>query len=187
MSAAHDPNRPDLGGNIVYGDENTWAPKLWRYLRDRFAIRSMLDVGCGEGHAVDFFQRMGVYAHGIDGLMSNVHRAVIPIAHHDLLTGPYVMPVDFVWSCEVAEHIDPAKVWNYTATLANAKVIAMTHAVPGQGGHHHVNCQPADYWVEKMRGHGYSIYHGNEMLRQLSSRDETWNYFQKTGLLFIRD
>ena len=145
MYTVMDQQRKDLGGNIRYGDLSTFTPNLWRYLIDRFAVRSMLDVGCGEGHAVRFFFKQGVMAHGIDGLRSNVERAVAPIALHDILSGPYVMPVDLVWSCEVAEHILPEKVGYYLDTLANGKVVAMTHAMPGQDGHHHVNCQPDEY------------------------------------------
>ena len=187
MSAAYDVNRPDLGGNVRHGDQNTWAPNLWRYLRERFAISSMLDVGCGEGHAVDFFSRMGVKAFGIDGLLGNVQRAVTPIALHDLLSGPFTMPVDFVWSCEVAEHIAPEKVDYYVDTLANARIIAMTHAVPGQPGHHHVNCQPSEYWVAKIASRGYSLYSNNEVLRRIAAQGDVPTYFQYTGLLFLKD
>ena len=83
-----DSARPDLGGNMRHGDIHTACPALWRYLVERFAVKSVLDVGCGEGHAVSFFQRLGVMAHGIDGLRTNVARSVVPIALHDLLTGP---------------------------------------------------------------------------------------------------
>ncbi len=155
-------------------------------MRELFAVRSMLDVGCGEGHAVAFFNQIGVYGFGIDGLLTNVHRAVTPIAHHDLLTGPFTMPVDLVWSCEVAEHIAESHVDNYISTLVNGKVVAMTHAVPGQDGHHHVNCQPAEYWIAKMQARGYQLYVGNERLRQICSRDEAWSYFVGTGLVFLR-
>jgi 2-polyprenyl-3-methyl-5-hydroxy-6-metoxy-1,4-benzoquinol methylase len=34
----------------------------------RFGIRTVLDVGCGQGHAVAFLNQIGVHAHGIDGL-----------------------------------------------------------------------------------------------------------------------
>jgi cyclopropane fatty-acyl-phospholipid synthase-like methyltransferase len=142
--------RPDLGGNIRYSDANTFTPKSWTYLIDRFVPRSMLDVGCGEGHTVAFFAKRGVWAHGIDGMPENVRSSVIPIALHDILSGPYIMPVDLVWSSEVAEHILPDKVDNYLDTLSNGKIVAMTHALPGQHGHHHVNCQPDEYWIEKM-------------------------------------
>ncbi|MCX7383569.1 MAG: class I SAM-dependent methyltransferase [Alphaproteobacteria bacterium] len=186
MSAVIDANRPDLGGNIRHGDSNTFAPKLWRYLIERFAIRSMLDVGCGEGHAVHFFHKQGVYAHGIDGLASNVQRAVVPITLHDLLAGPYIMPVDLAWSCEVAEHIAPSKVHHYLDTLANGRIVAMTHAVPGQDGHNHVNCQPSEYWVEALRTRGFSLERSQEYYRQIAARDDVPNYFQMTGLVFVR-
>jgi len=146
----------------------------------------MLDVGCGEGHAVLFFTRCGVHAHGIDGLIKNVERAVIPIAHHDLLRGPYIMPVDFVWSCEVAEHISEDKVDYYLETLTNGRVIAMTHAVPGQGGHHHVNCQPSEYWIEKMARRGFGLERSQNYYRKIAAKDDVQNYFQQTGLIFVR-
>lgn len=186
MHMVVDAARVDLGGNIRHGDAATFVPNLWRYLIDRFAVRSMLDVGCGEGHAVNFFFKQGVMAHGIDGLRANIDHAVAPIALHDLLGGPYVMPVDLVWSCEVAEHILPEKVGNYIDTLANGKIVAMTHAVPGQGGHHHVNCQPDEYWIELMRSRGYALERSQPVYRHLAQREGIPNYFVTSGLVFCR-
>ena len=146
----------------------------------------MLDVGCGEGHAVHFFWKRGVFAHGIDGLGANIARAVVPIAYHDLLQSAYVMPVDFVWSCEVAEHILPEKVDYFLDTLANGKIVAMTHASPGQEGHHHVNCQPAEYWIEGMGRRGYVLERAQNYYREIAAKDDVPNYFQTSGLLFVR-
>jgi hypothetical protein len=179
--------RPDLGGNLRHGDIHTWSPRFWRYLVERFAISSVLDVGCGEGHAVNFFHKLGLVAHGIDGLIENVKRAITPVALHDLTLGPYVMPVDLAWSCEVAEHIQPDYVDHFVNTLANGRVVAMTHAVPGQGGHHHVNCQPPEYWIGKLRAKGYSLSPDGDIFREIAGREETWNYFGRTGLVFVRD
>jgi hypothetical protein len=114
-------------------------------------------------------------------------RAVVPIAQHDILSAPYYMPVDLVWSCEVAEHIQPEKVDNYIETLSNGKVIAMTHAVPGQAGHHHVNCQPAEYWIDLMASHGYSISDDQAVFRDISAKERTWTYFARSGLVFVRN
>jgi hypothetical protein len=183
-----DDVRPDLGGNIRHGDPWTSCPSVWRYLIDRFGVGSMLDVGCGEGHAVKFFQRAGVLAHGIDGLVTNVQRAVTPIALHDLTRGPYVMPVDLVWSCEVAEHIVPACAGYFLDTLANGRVVAMTHAAPGQRGHHHVNCQPADYWIEHMASRGFVRCDATTAeARAVAHRDGGGanNHFTR-GMIFIR-
>lgn len=179
-------SRPDLGGNIRHGDIHTFAPLLWRYLVERFAVTSVLDVGCGEGHAVSFFRKLGLHAHGIDGLVQNVRNAVIPIALHDLLAAPYVMPVDFVWSCEVAEHIAPDRVANYLDTLANGRVVAMTHALPGQPGHHHVNCQPDEYWITGMVERGFLLDSENATYRTISGKDNVGNYFTASGLVFLR-
>ncbi|MGG3810904.1 methyltransferase domain-containing protein [Methylorubrum rhodesianum] len=182
-----DTKRPDLGGNMRHGDIHTWTPRLWNYLVHRFGIQTVLDVGCGEGHSVLFFHRMGLRSHGIDGLTANVERAITPIALHDLLSGPYKMPVDLVWSCEVAEHIIPEKVDNYIDSLTNGRVVAMTHALPEQGGHHHVNCQPKEYWIELMSSRGYILSEDNDIFIEISKREETWNYFSKSGLVFIRN
>lgn len=182
-----DQNRPDLGGNIRHGDIHTFCPVLWRYLVERYGVRSVLDVGCGEGHAVLFFHRLGVFSHGIDGLDINVRRAVAPIAKHDLSSGAYLTPVDLVWSCEVAEHIAEESVAHYLDTLANGQVVAMTHAVPGQNGHHHVNCQPSEYWVEGMRQRGYMLSEDSQIIRDIALKELTWNYFYRTGLVFARN
>lgn len=186
MVFVSDQTRPDLGGNLRHGDVHTWCPVLWRFLIERFGVRSVLDVGCGEGHSVLFFHRLGVFAHGIEGLEANVRRAVVPIARHDILSGPYLMPVDLVWCCEVAEHIDPAFVPNFVDTLANGRVVAMTHALPGQHGYHHVNCQPAEYWIELMKRKGYLLSEENDVIREVANKDKTWNYFATSGLVFLK-
>ena len=178
--------RPDLGGNMRHGDVHTWSPVLWRFLAERYSLRSMLDVGCGEGHAVAFFHGMGLYAHGIDGLLTNIERSVAPIALHDLLTGPYKMPVEFVWSCEVAEHIETDSVSHYLDTLTNGNIIAMTHALPGQGGHNHVNCQPPEYWISRLGERGYVVSEDNNIFRDVSGKEFAWTYFGRSGLVFVR-
>jgi hypothetical protein len=33
----------------------------------------------------------------------------------------------------------------------------LTHAEPGDVGHHHVNCRPTDYWVRKMNEFGFEF------------------------------
>lgn len=181
-----DPQMPELGGNGRHGDIGTFCPRLWRYLVERFGIQSVLDVGCGEGHAVAFFHGLGLIAHGIDGLPLNIKRAITPIALHDIRNGPYIMPVDLVWSCEVAEHIDEDKVDNYIQTLVNGKIVAMTHAEPGDPGHHHVNNQTKEYWIEKLNAVGYELDPYNGVYVTVSKRDEVESYFSRTGLVFRR-
>ncbi len=177
---------PHLGGNLRHGDLNCLSFAMWKMLVDRFAIRSMLDVGCGEGHAVKYFHSLGCIAHGVDGLMTNVQRAVMPIALHDLTNGPYIMPVDMTLSIEVAEHIEEAYVGHYLETLRNGKIIVMTHALPSQQGFHHVNCQPEEYWTARLEARGYVLDPMNNYWRNLSKADGHQSYFAQSGLVFLR-
>lgn len=52
-------NAPHLGGNLWQGDPWTFAPRVWRYMIDRFAVNSVLDIGSGRGHAAHWFHRAG--------------------------------------------------------------------------------------------------------------------------------
>jgi hypothetical protein len=177
--------KEDLGGNLRHGDTNSITPFFWRYLIERFAVRSLLDVGAGEGHALGIFHRMGVIAHGIDGLDRNVRNAKFPIALHDITMGPYLFPCDMTLCVEVVEHIEEAYVDNLVTTLANAPVVVMTHGHPGQPGHHHVNNQPREYWVEKLGQRGYGLSIDNDKFRDMARRENADCYFSESGLVFL--
>lgn len=177
---------PHLGGNLRHGDGQTSTPVLWQALIDRFAPRSMLDVGAGEAHAAAFFARRSIHAHGIDGLRSNVANARHPIALHDFAAGPYVYPCDLTYCVEVVEHVDEAYVDALLDTLANAPIVVMTHAEPGQRGHHHVNLQDKTYWIKRMIDRGYRLTIDNQFFRDLAARENPDAFFAKTGLIFLR-
>lgn len=181
-----DGDAPDLGGNLLHGDTQAITPGLWTFLLNRFAPRVMLDIGAGEGHALSFFHRHGVIAHGFDGLAQNAATAKHPIALHDLKSGPYAYPCDLVHCVEVVEHIAEEFLDNLLKTFSNAPVVVMTHALPGQRGHHHVNLQPEDYWVEKMRGIGYGLSRDNDKFRAIAKGENPDAYFAQSGLVFLR-
>lgn len=177
---------PHLGGNVNGGDAMSWTPTLWAALVKQFEVKSVLDVGCGQGHAVQWFRDHIGSAEGIDGLPRNVAEAVTPIYQHDLRDGAYAVPSDLVWSCEVAEHVEPRFVDNYLDTLASGRVVAMTHAMPDQAGYHHVNCQPSDYWIERMVARGYvHDWPATVAWRHIAANDGHV-YFTRSGLVFVR-
>ena len=181
-----EPGRQDLGGNCRYGDHRSITPRLWQHFIDRFGIQSMLDVGSGEGHAARYFFRQGVIAHAIDGAPSNINRSRFPAALHDLTTGPYMFPCDLVLCVETIEHIGSKFETHVLDTLCNADIVAMTHALPGQSGYHHVNCRPEEYWVSEMNERGYMLALENEEYRQLAVEEVSDAYFAETGLVFLR-
>ena len=181
-----DGTRPDLGGNLLHGDTQAIMPQFWKFLLDRFAPRSVLDIGAGEGYALSYFNRAGIIAHGFDGLPRNAETARHPIAVHDLTAGPYRYPCDLVHCVEVVEHIEEAYLDNLLQTFMNAPVVVMTHALPGQRGHHHVNLQPQDYWVGKMAEIGYELAMDNDKFRAIAKTENADSYFAKSGLVFLR-
>jgi hypothetical protein len=183
-----DQRYPHLGGNLHHGDFNTLDLELFKVLVKRFAVATALDVGCGEGHLLWNLARMGVHAHGIDGLRLNVDRAVYPIAMHDLVECPYYMPVDMVVSIEVAEHVDTKYVDHYVDTLTNGNIVVMTHATEKDtGGHHHVNLQDEGYWLSIMREKGYRLDYYNDYYRAFARRHNEDSFFAKTGLILLKE
>jgi cyclopropane fatty-acyl-phospholipid synthase-like methyltransferase len=187
LVGVYDDMRPDLGGNYHHGDNQSFTPALWNYLVERFCIHSVLDLGCGEGHNVSyFFHKLGILAHGIDGLRLNVERAIFPIAWHDLTLGPYYMPVDLVTCIEVVEHIDEKYIGNLLDTLTNGRIVCMSHALPEQDGYHHVNCRPDEYWIDHFTARGYVLAAENEICREMARAERGFRYFSVSGLVFLR-
>src|SRR5688572_19773196 len=101
---------PHLGGYIEGGDPDTWYPALWDWAYDQLGVRTVLDVGCGEGHTVRYFTSLGCEAFGIDGSAKAMRDSVAPSQQivHDFTAGPFDprRTFDLVWSCEFVEHID---------------------------------------------------------------------------------
>ncbi len=177
-----------LGGNIEGGDAATFYPGLWAWLVERFAVESVLDIGCGEGHALAEFARLGVRGVGVDGLRQNVveaRRKDVRCIHHDFTKGtaPLDDAFDLGWSCEFVEHLEERHLDNILAAFATCRVVAMTHALPGQGGHHHVNCQTSAYWIDKLASVGFSHLASETTLARTSFPD---GYWRNTGLIFER-
>jgi len=181
-----DDGAPHLGGNRPGGDPLCMCPDVWSYLAWRYKIKSVFDVGCGTGETMRYFQQLGCDTVGIDGMQANVDQCP-PIAKVFDICGPEKWSTfdvfDLVWCCEVVEHIDEAHVDVLLDLLTSGLHLAMTHAVPGQPGYHHVNCQPAEYWIEKIEARGMRFdFETTKFVQSLILDNE--NYFKKTGLIF---
>ena len=77
---------------------------------------------------------------------------------------------------------------NYMKTFkdSHAKYLIVTHAVPGQGGHHHVNCQDEDYWFDAFGKYGFT--HDKELTQHFREASTMKKPFvATTGLVFKRD
>jgi SAM-dependent methyltransferase len=169
-----------------HGDPWTWTPLLWDFLLEELRPATMIDLGCGEGHAAQYFLERGVEVLGVDGSTVAQHGTMLP-AHrfllYDLTLAPLPLArVDLVWCCEMVEHVETRYLDNVLQALSLGKYVAMTHAEPGQGGHHHVNCQPMAYWVGKLREAGLVLDWPLSLgSRVLTSPEAHWT---RSGLIF---
>lgn len=140
---------PDhLGGSSM---RSHYDPVTLMYLRDRCGVRTMIDLGCGPGANVITANRLGIEAWGIDGDPN-----CLPDLLHDFTKGPLhpAQSVDLVWSMEFLEHVEEQYLDNFMPVFEAGKYAMVTFAPPGHPGHHHVNCQPQEYWVDVFAARG---------------------------------
>ncbi len=191
------PDEPEiahLGGNTVGGNPQTFYPDLWRWMIAKLSINTVLDVGCGEGHAIREFERLGGDAFGIDGSVRNVQLANYSFCH-DLTKGPCVinefteLPLcdlpytfDLVWCCEVVGQIDIQYIDNICRTISQGKYLALTHQLPDQQGYHVVNGRPPEFWTAVLRDYGMDK---DDALTEESKRYAGF-YWAKTGGIYRR-
>jgi len=173
------------GLDVRHGDPQTYTPELWRWAVERLRVRSVLDVGCGEGHAAGFFRELGCDVLAVDGSPQARRDSVVPDVHvlHDFSEGAYLpeRTFDLVWSCEFVEHVEERYAENFLESFASAETVMMTHALPGQPGWHHVNCQTADYWIRRLADHGFRY---DEALTLVSRSVAGRGHYGGSGLFF---
>ena len=190
-----------LGGhkNITHLDEGA-LDHMIRILN----VKSMLDIGCGPGGMVELAKSKGLDAYGIDGdfEVERPKKTKKFIKIHDYEVGPsdFDKQVDLVWSVEFLEHVWEKYQDNYMKDFQRGKFVIVTYAPVGKAGHHHVNCNTQEYWIDVFKKYGFS-YDANmtRMIREASTmgrfkRNKStgemfWrkDFVKQNGLCFVRN
>lgn len=173
-------NEERLGGTNVNGDPGTYFhPNVWGYFFNTLNIKSIVDIGCGFGYAIDFIKKnfSNIEIIGIEGSPKVVSICLHPenIRQHDYNTGPYMLEktFDLGWSTEFVEHVEEQYIPNFIATFKCCKYVAFSFGGPGQGGHHHVNCNTKEYWINKFKENNFEyLEKENIILNQLAEKDK---------------
>lgn len=157
------------------------------YLIKTFDVKSMIDIGCGPGGMVKLAKDKGLKILGVDGddKVERDEAVQSLITIHDYAKGPFVPTetFDLAWSVEFVEHVDKQYMQHFLETFKHCKYVAMTHALPGQPGHHHVNCMPIEYWCGALEAVGFMVMvdETNEMRKVSTMRER---YIRQQGYIF---
>ena len=166
------------------------ASRIISIVQSIMPVRSVVDIGCARGTWLREWQAHGVNdVVGVDG--DYVDRARLEISPsrfvvHDL-AAQYDLQrrFDLAQSLEVAEHLPAARAASFVADIVTlAPVVLFSAAPPGQGGEHHLNEQPYDYWRALFRHQGYVAV---DCLRPLLTRDAGIpRWYRHNLMLYVR-
>ncbi len=153
-------------------------------------VRSVVDIGCGDGSWLAAFRKFGVEEIlGIDGEYVDGELLQIPRDRFQAfdLTKPFSLGrvYDLAISLEVAEHLPADCAAAFVECLTRlAPFVLFSAAIPFQGGDHHVNEQWPDRWAGLFQKHDYVPV---DFIRKRVWKNEAveWWYAQNT-LLFVR-
>lgn len=171
-----------LGG---HEDLTQYDEGAFDYLARRFAVRSFLDVGCGPGGMAAYALSRGIAARGVDGDPRHARGSLL-ITEHDYAEGPLdAGSHDLGWAVEFVEHVEERYVPHFMATFAGCRHVFITAAVPGQPGHHHVNCQWGDYWIARFAEAGF-VHDAEATAGVRAASTMKSGFTAQTGLVFRR-
>lgn len=167
-------------GNVTHIDSG-----LLQFAKDELKCKTMLDIGCGPGGMVHEANRLGLNAKGVDGDFITTREKSELFIIHDFTKGKLNLDekYDLIWCCEFVEHVEKQYEDNWMSLMQNGKYIFVTYSEPGKPGHHHVNCEPLEYWIKLYEKYGFKY---REDLTKQSKELSTMKreFWKDTGLIF---
>jgi SAM-dependent methyltransferase len=134
--------------------------------------KTVVDVGCGSGALLASFRALGCDVRGLeysDAGLNFCRARGLSVEKFNIEKDAFQSSgADLVVSFEVAEHLAARNADRYIKLLCSISPhIAMSAAIPGQGGTEHINEQPHSYWIEKFEANGRRF--DSDTSRRLSS------------------
>ncbi len=168
---------PDIYEVARQGSQNG-ATVLVPILCDWFAPRTVIDAGCGEGWFGRAFADRGRQVVGLDSAIEQASEETfanggnLRLAQHDLTQDAPLGQADLTLCLEVGEHLpEDAAAVLVKSLCASAPIVVFSGALPGQGGHLHVNEQWPTYWADLFAVYDYVF-----------SDDLRWLIWENEGL-----
>lgn len=163
------------------------VPVVLEYVRPQ----SVVDFGCGKGAWLSVFRKHGVAeVLGVDG--APLHPASLWIPQDQFLRldirRPAFLPesYDLAVCLEIAEHLPAESADGLVEALTKAApVVLFSAAIPGQGGHGHINEQWPEYWAERFAAQGYVAV--DCLRRRIWTDGRVCFWYRQNLLLFVRE
>lgn len=165
--------------------DSTLAYCILNFLQDN-KTQTCVDFGCGDGSYTKYFNENNIITKGYDGnpFTPEITDGLCSIID---LSAPFNLKetYDCVMSLEVGEHIPKRYEQIFIQNLIDHShnLIILSWAIPGQGGHGHVNCADNSYIKDIFKAkHFLNRLHIENILRQSA----TYNWFHNTIMVFQR-
>lgn len=166
--------------------------KIIDQLIELFDFDTMLDIGCGNNFILERVVERGKAGLGIDGSSVCLQFMTPAIRSETIILDvgkPFYVGDTFelVICLEVAEHLPPSQADTLVNNLFNhcGEWLYFSAATPGQGGHNHLNEQPHEYWIEKIRSRGFE-YHLDlsKQLREFAGANTKLSWLRDNSMIF---
>jgi SAM-dependent methyltransferase len=90
---------------------------------------------------------------------------------------------DLIVCVEVAEHIEAESADQLVSSVCkHGDTVLWAAALPGQGGHDHVNEQWTEYWCEKFAAHGFQFT--DPVRRRIWSNPKVYTWYRQNIVMF---
>jgi len=155
--------------NFEYFNDGIFATDyifLANAIAQSYAPKSVIEVGCGPGHLSKALSNLSIKVDAIDGFAEpdfhdfpNITFSYIDLNNEkQFLNFIGEKQYDLAICTEVAEHLDPSSSSFLIKCLTKcAPVVIFSAAVPGQGGHGHINCKSRGFWHNMFVSHDFQL------------------------------
>jgi len=149
-------------------------------------VKSVIDIGCGNGGYTRAFLKSNISCIGYDGspLTPDITEGLCGVADFSEVQNPG--SYELVLSLEVGEHIPEQyeQVFIDNVCRMSNKYVCLSWAVVGQNGVGHVNCKDNDYIIEQMARRGFWYDEASSEFLRLNSSHEIFPWFKNTLMVF---
>ena len=172
-----------------YGEHRQRAEEFSKVVEEHLDPGSVIDFGCGIGQHLIVFHEYGKRTKGIDISEVCKKENLVPASNIEIKDLAESWDVNEEFECglclEVLEHIPKENtetaVKNISKSVSNTLLVSA--ATPNQGGTHHVNERPKEFWIEKFEKENFK--YKPEITEEIKA-DLNFDGVRKTNLLVFQ-